>query len=67
MKRTLISILVTAAAGSILVTSPIAEAAGQKYSNCTQAHADGRYDIPQGDPDYWTGGDRDHDGYACES
>jgi hypothetical protein len=41
--------------------------AGGPYANCTQAHADGRYDIPQDDPDYWDGGDRDHDGIACES
>jgi hypothetical protein len=37
------------------------------YKNCTQAHQDGRYNIPQGDPDYWSGGDRDGDGIACES
>ena len=38
-----------------------------KYKNCTEAHQDGRWDIPQGDPDYWDRGDRDHDGIACES
>jgi hypothetical protein len=42
-------------------------AAGGHYRNCKEAHQDGRYDIPQGDPDYWDGGDRDHDGIACES
>ncbi|MCX8495932.1 MAG: excalibur calcium-binding domain-containing protein [Akkermansiaceae bacterium] len=36
------------------------------YSNCSQAHADGRYDIPRGDPSYRTKLDRDGDGYACE-
>ncbi|MDD4868478.1 MAG: excalibur calcium-binding domain-containing protein, partial [Mycobacterium sp.] len=36
------------------------------YRNCTEAHRDGRYNIPTGDPDYWTGGDRDNDGLACE-
>lgn len=36
------------------------------YRNCSQAHADGRYDIPVGDPAYRPGLDRDHDGYACE-
>jgi hypothetical protein len=46
--------------------APAAMASGQ-YRNCTQAHQDGRYDIPQGDPDYWPGGDRDNDGIACES
>ena len=42
-------------------------AAGGPYANCTQAHEDGRYDISQGDPDYWSAGDRDSDGIACES
>jgi hypothetical protein len=46
--------------------APAASAAGP-YRNCTAAHQDGRYDIPQGDPDYWSGGDRDGDGIACES
>jgi hypothetical protein len=46
--------------------APSAEAHGP-YKNCTQAKADGRHDIPKGDPDYWSGGDRDGDGIACES
>lgn len=46
--------------------APAATAAGP-YRNCTAAHADGRYDIPEGDADYWSGGDRDGDGVACES
>jgi Excalibur calcium-binding domain len=46
--------------------APAAMASGP-YANCTAAHKDGRYDIPQGDPDYWSGGDRDGDGVACES
>jgi hypothetical protein len=46
--------------------APLAAAAGP-YKNCTAAHQDGRWDIPKGDPDYWTGGDRDGDGIACES
>lgn len=66
MNRRLTTTLVIAVAtGAIIVTSPVAAAASQ-YSNCTQAHADGRYNIPQGDPDYWPGGDRDGDGFACE-
>ena len=36
------------------------------YSNCSQAHADGRYNIPRGDPSYRSKLDRDGDGYACE-
>ncbi|BBZ29482.1 calcium-binding protein [Mycolicibacterium madagascariense] len=46
--------------------APLASADGP-YKNCTAAHKDGRYDIPKGDPDYWSGGDRDGDGIACES
>ena len=56
--------LVAAAAG--LGAASVANAEGP-YANCTQAKADGRYDIPQGDPDYWPAGDRDQDGIACES
>nr|WP_090275281.1 excalibur calcium-binding domain-containing protein [Mycolicibacterium komanii]CRL68256.1 Excalibur domain-containing protein [Mycolicibacterium komanii] len=57
---------------AFVVTAPAiglapAALADGPYANCSAAHADGRYDIPQGDPDYWDGGDRDHDGIACES
>jgi Excalibur calcium-binding domain len=55
-----------ALSAAVLGLAPTASASGP-YANCTQAHADGRYDIPQGDPDYWPAGDRDHDGIACES
>jgi hypothetical protein len=41
--------------------------AERPYANCTEAHDDGRWDIPQNDPAYWDGGDRDNDGYACDS
>jgi hypothetical protein len=46
--------------------APIASATAP-YRNCTAAHQDGRWDIPQSDPDYWSGGDRDGDGIAGES
>ena len=59
-------IVAAAIAAAAIAAAPVATAVG-KYSNCTQAHKDGRYDIPQGDPDYWSGGDRDNDGIACES
>jgi hypothetical protein len=36
------------------------------YRNCSEAHADGRYNIPQDDPAYSPKLDRDHDGLACE-
>jgi hypothetical protein len=47
------------------VTAPVAQAGGP-YDNCKQAHADGRYNIPKGDPDYRPKLDRDNDGIACE-
>jgi hypothetical protein len=65
MIRTFIVALAIGAAAAI-GGAPLANAHGS-YSNCTEAHADGRYDIPQWDPDYWPGGDRDSDGIACES
>jgi hypothetical protein len=49
-----------------LPTSGLA-AQGPVYDNCTEAHDDGRWDIPQSDDAYWEGGDRDDDGYACDS
>lgn len=64
----LVRALLVAAAIAVAGTglAPIAVATGP-YANCTQAHKDGRWDIPQDDPDYWSGGDRDGDGVACES
>lgn len=59
-------IVAAAIAGAAVGTAPAVFAEGS-YKNCTEAHKDGRYDIPQGDPDYWSGGDRDGDGIACES
>ena len=65
MFRTLVAAALVAAAAAVGAAS-VANAEGP-YANCSQAHADGRYDIPQGDADYWDGGDRDSDGIACES
>jgi hypothetical protein len=65
MNRTFVVAAAIAAAASI-AGAPAANADG-KYANCTEAHQDGRYDIPQSDPDYWPGGDRDKDGFACDS
>jgi hypothetical protein len=50
-----------------IITAPTAAAESGPYKNCTAAHADGRYDIPKGDPDYVAKQDRDGDGVACES
>ena len=47
------------------VTAPMATASGP-YRNCTEAHRDGRYNIPKGDPAYQPKLDRDNDGIACE-
>nr|WP_232069021.1 excalibur calcium-binding domain-containing protein [Mycobacterium mantenii] len=47
------------------VTAPLATASGP-YRNCTEAHKDGRYNIPKGDSDYQPKLDRDNDGIACE-
>jgi hypothetical protein len=37
------------------------------YKNCAEAHADGRWNIPEGDPAYRRELDNNHDGIACES
>ncbi|OBG27349.1 hypothetical protein A5672_05350 [Mycobacterium alsense] len=37
------------------------------YKNCADAHADGRWNIPEGDPAYRRALDRDGNGVACES
>jgi hypothetical protein len=64
MFRTLLCAAALIAASVGLAPTASAE---RPYANCTQAHQDGRYDIPQGDDAYWNGGDRDDDGIACES
>ena len=62
------ALVVALAIGAAAIgAAPVATASGNYSPNCTEAHQDGRYDIPQGDPDYWDGGDRDKDGYACDS
>jgi Spy/CpxP family protein refolding chaperone len=67
MTKTTTALAAAAAlSAALLGLAPLASASGP-YANCTQAHADGRSNIPQDDPDYWPGGDRDHDGIACES
>lgn len=63
MVRALIAAALIAVTG--ITVAPVAQAAGP-YKNCTEAHKDGRYNIPQGDPDYKSSQDRDGDGVACE-
>ncbi len=65
MIRTVLAAVLLSAVTAI-GTSPVA-LAERPYANCTEAHDDGRWDIPQDDPAYWDGGDRDHDGFACDS
>jgi hypothetical protein len=57
---------IAACLGIGLTAAPAAQA-GPPYANCTQAHQDGRYNIPRGDPAYQQKLDRDNDGIACES
>jgi Excalibur calcium-binding domain len=63
------ALVVAAAAAGIITwataTAPLATASGP-YRNCTEAHKDGRYNIPKGDSDYQPKLDRDNDGIACE-
>ncbi|MEZ0051376.1 hypothetical protein ABIA30_002374 [Mycobacterium sp. MAA66] len=63
MLRALIAAALIAGIG--VSVAPAAQASGP-YKNCKEAHADGRYNIPKGDPDYKASQDRDHDGIACE-
>lgn len=61
-----IVVIAAAVVGLGLGLAPMASA-DPPYANCTEAHKDGRYDIPQGDPAYRSKLDRDGDGIACES
>lgn len=49
-----------------MTVAPVAQA-DPPYANCKAAAADGRYNIPRGDPAYSPKLDRDNDGIACES
>ncbi|MDQ2626180.1 MAG: excalibur calcium-binding domain-containing protein [Actinomycetota bacterium] len=48
-----------------VVLAPVVSA-GPPYKNCSEAHAYGRYNIPEGDDAYSSKLDRDGDGLACE-
>lgn len=63
----MVRVLITAAilAGAAFGAAPTAFA-GPPYKNCSEAHADGRYNIPSDDSAYQDKLDRDGDGYACE-
>ncbi len=57
--------MIPACLGIEVSIAPSAQA-GPPYKNCTEAHKDGRYDIPKDDPAYQPKLDRDKDGIACE-
>lgn len=65
--RVLLAAMATVAVGlgTGVSLAPAAQAASP-YKNCTEAHKDGRYNIPKDDPAYQTKLDRDNDGIACE-
>ncbi len=79
IRALLIAVAIAAAGcGSAIGVTPAAKAApidatcdemssSCVYSNCTDAHNHGRYNIPQNDPAYCPSQDRDGDGYACEA
>ena len=62
----LVAVGASAAILGIGVSIAPAAQAGPPYKNCTEAHKDGRYNIPRGDPAYQQKLDRDNDGVACE-
>lgn len=64
--RVLLAAMTAGGAAVGVVTAPVA-VADPPYKNCSEAHADGRYNIPKGDPAYQSKLDRDGDGIACES
>ena len=63
-----LNVIAAAVAGLGLGAVPMAAASpGPVYKNCTEAHNHGVWDIPESDDAYWSDGDRDGDGVACES
>lgn len=62
----LLTALLFAAAAMFAAPGVASAAPGPVYADCSEARADGVYNIPQDDPAYWEDGDRDGDGFACE-
>ncbi|OBG21764.1 calcium-binding protein [Mycolicibacterium celeriflavum] len=62
-------VVASAVAACGLGLAPVASAYeyGPVYATCSDAHNADVHDIPEGDPAYWPDGDRDGDGYACDS
>lgn len=67
MIRWLLIPLAIALAGIAAAPANAKPSPGPVYATCSDAHEAGVYDIPQGNPAYWDDGDRDDDGYACDS
>jgi hypothetical protein len=57
MIRALVVAAFVVAATAIGAAAPAAVAS--PYANCSEAKADGVYNIPRGDENYWDDGDRD--------
>ena len=67
MKKHTAGFALAAAAGFTVLAATPALAVTSPYANCDAAAADDVYNIPQGDPRYAPGLDRDNDGIACEN
>jgi hypothetical protein len=65
-KKTAVLSLATVAGFSVLSATP-AMAVGTAYDNCSDAAAQGVYNIPAGSPGYGTHLDSDLDGIGCEN
>ncbi|MFV8315323.1 excalibur calcium-binding domain-containing protein [Mycobacterium sp. 23] len=50
----------------VLTSDPATTNLPHHYKNCSEAWADGKTNIPRGDPDYHPALDRDGNGWACE-
>jgi len=66
MRHLIVAVGAVAAVFGVSASLAPAAPAGPPYANCTEAHKDGRYNIPKGDPAYSPKLDRDKDGIACE-
>lgn len=66
MKKQTAGLALAAVTGFTALTATPAFAMTTPYPNCDAAAADGLYNIPQGDPRYAPGLDRDNDGLACD-
>lgn len=67
MLRFVVTLLLFALSATLAGAAHAAPPPGPVYATCGDAHGAGVYDIPRGTPAYWNGGDRDNDGYACDS